>query len=189
MGSNKSRIIAIVGLPGSGKTLAADFFRNKNIPVLRFGEVTDEAIARQRLPFIQESEKKVREQLRRDFGMEAYAIKMEPKIHEAIKKQRFIVIDGLRSWEEYIYLKERFYHLSLLAIYAAPAIRYQRLSLRKERSLTIEEARARDIAELTALHMGPPIAIADYLVKNETSIDACYKDLEFASKKLGYEKY
>ena len=184
MAKSNSTVIAIVGLPGAGKTITADFFRKKNIPVLRFGEITDEKMRIQGLPITQESERTVREQLRQDLGMAAYAIKMEPKIRAAIAKHNPVVIDGLRSWEEYTYLEEKLSHLILLAIYASPKIRYQRLSERKGRHLTITEAHERDIAELNALHMGPPIAIADYLIKNEGSVDQLYKDLETFLEKV-----
>lgn len=169
MVKDNQTVVAIVGVPGAGKTIAADYFRQKNIPVLRFGEVTDEGLNAQGLALTEGNERFFREKLRHELGMAAYAIKMEPKINYALKSHDFIVIDGLRSWEEYLYLKDKFRSLILLAIYAAPSIRYMRLAQRKKRRLTFAEARERDVAELTALNMGPPIAISDYLIKNESS--------------------
>lgn len=174
----KEMIVAIVGLPGAGKTLAADFFRKKNLPILRFGQITDDEIRFRGLPLTQESEKEVRENLRHTLGMAAYAKKMEPKISEALKYNQIIIIDGLRSWEEYTYLKDKFSRLILLTIYAAPQIRYARLHNRSVRRLEIKEARERDIAELTKLNMGPPIAIADYLIKNEGSLADFARELQ-----------
>lgn len=176
-------IIAIVGLPGAGKSEASDYFREKNIPVIRFGAITDEALDAKGLPQTQEYEKDFRENLRKEFGMAAFAVKNEPKITEALKNSEVVVLDGLRSWEEYEYLKSKMQGLMLLAVFASPVIRHQRLKIRKERSLTFEEAIKRDVAEIINLHMAPPIALADYLIINETSKEDFHQHLgDFLNK-------
>ncbi len=170
-------ILAIVGMPGAGKTVSADFFRNKYIPVLRFGDQTDIGLTELALPKNEENERLYREKLRKELGMAAYAIKIEPRIIEAAKKNNFIVLDGLYSWEEYIYLKKKFPQLKLLCIYSEPEVRYKRLSTRTVRPLTYSDAQARDYAELENLNKGGPIAITDYLIKNEDNIDKLYQEL------------
>lgn len=171
-------VIALVGMPGSGKSEACSFFKQKNIPVVRFGEVTDEGLKNQGLPLSEEYEKNFREKLREEMGFAAFAIKSEPKIRIFLSQNKIVVVDGLRSWEEYEYLKNKFKKLFLLAIYASPKVRHQRLKDRKERSLTEDEARARDIAEIINLHMAPPIALSDCLIKNEGTVQAFYIELE-----------
>lgn len=160
------KVIAIVGMPGAGKSETATFFSQKGFPVLRFGEVTDEGLREKGLELTEDNEKPFREALRKELGMAAYAIKTDPKIQKALKTHDIVVIDGLRSWEEYVYLKEKLSNLFLLSIVSSAKMRYERLSDRSERSLTPEEARSRDIAELNNLHMGPPIAIADWYILN-----------------------
>ena len=172
------QIIAIVGMPGAGKSEAASFFKQKNLPVIRFGKITDEIIAAAGLPLTQENEKTTREKLRNEHGMGAYAIKNEPKIRAAIEAEDIVILDGLRSWEEYEYLIEKFENLYLLAIYATPAIRHERLKARKIRNLSIKESVKRDIAEIINLHMAPPIALANNLIKNETTVDDLHSQLE-----------
>jgi dephospho-CoA kinase len=171
-------IIALVGLPGAGKSQACNFFKQKNIPVIRFGEITNEALNLKGLSSTEGNEKSFRESLRRELGMAAFAIKNEAKIREALETSDIVVLDGVRSWEEYVYLKEKFAYFYLLAIYASPAIRHQRLKERKERSLSIKEARERDIAEVINLHMAPPIALSDHLIKNETTLEELNQQLE-----------
>lgn len=163
------KLIAIVGMPGAGKSLAADFFRSKGIVVLRFGDQTDIGLKEAGLERNEKNERWYREKLRKELGMVAMAIKIEPRILEAAKINATIVLDGLYSWEEYIYLIDKFPQLQLLCIYAPATIRYQRLSIRPVRPLTQETARGRDIAELENLNKGGPIAMADYLIKNERS--------------------
>jgi dephospho-CoA kinase len=162
----KIKVVALVGMPGAGKSVAADFFREKNVPVLRFGDQTDIGVKENGWELTPENERKYRENLRRELGMAAYAIKIEPRIIEESKTHDFIVLDGLYSWEEYIYLKNKIPELKLLCIYSSPEIRYSRLSTRKVRPLTPKQALERDVAELLNLNKGGPIAIADYLIIN-----------------------
>lgn len=172
-----NKIIAIVGMAGAGKTEAANFFKEKGMSVLRFGLVIDQGLKAEGLPQTPENETYYREKIRRQLGMAAVAIKMMPKINEALKKREKIVLDGLYSWEEYLFFLDRL-PLFLLCIYARPLIRYARLANRKERQLSQEEARKRDIDELEKLNKGGPIALSDYLIKNETKKEDFYRELE-----------
>ncbi len=164
----KPKLIALVGMPGAGKTEAANFFRLKKIPVLRFGDQTDIGLKELGLPLNEKNERFYREKLRKELGMAAYAIKIEPRIKKV--KSDLIVLDGLMSWEEYTYLLAKFPQLKLLCIYARPEVRYRRLASRKIRPLSYQEARERDIAELENLNKGGPIALADYLIINENNL-------------------
>ena len=166
-------------MPGSGKSVAADFFRRKNIPVLRFGDEVDFGLKENKLPQTPDNERWYREKLRADLGMAAMAIKIEPRIQEeAARDHGTIVLDGLYSWEEYIYLRKKIPFIKLLCIYAPPPVRYQRLAVRPIRPLTEDEAKIRDVAELEKLNKGGPIAIADYLIKNEGTAKDFERELE-----------
>jgi len=178
------KLIALVGMPGAGKSVAGNFFRAKGIPILRFGDQTDISLKEFHLERNETNEKFIREKLRKDFGMAAYAIKMEPRIREAEKSSKIIVLDGLRSWEEYVVLKEKFSQLVLLCIYAQPKLRYQRLSVRPVRPIPSHESRGRDISELVGLNMGGPIAIADYLIQNDGDESHLREQLEDFYKQL-----
>lgn len=172
------KLIAIVGMPGAGKSLTAQYFQSKNIPVLRFGDQVDIGLNEHHLDRNEKNERWYREKLRQDLGMSAMAIKIEPRILEAARSNEVIVLDGLYSWEEYFYLKSRFPDIILLCIYAPPKIRYQRLASRIIRPLTNEEAMARDKAEIENLNKGGPIAVADYLVKNISDEEELTKQLD-----------
>lgn len=178
------KIVAIVGMAGAGKTQSADFFSKKNIPVLRFGDQTDIGLKEFNLPQNQENERWYREKLRKELGMSAYAVKILPRIEKEITKgAKLIVLDGLYSWEEYIVLLKKFPDLILLCIYASPKIRYRRLSKRPIRSLTTGQSKKRDWQELEKLNKGGPIAIADYLIKNEKSKANLASQLDLFLKK------
>lgn len=172
------KLIAIVGMPGAGKSVAADFFRAKGIPILRFGDQTDIFLKELGLERNEKNERFVREKLRKDLGMAAMAIKIEPRILEAAKNNSTIVLDGLYSWEEYVYLKNKFPQIKLLCIWAPPKVRYERLAHRAVRPLTLEESKSRDIAEIEKLNKGGPIANADFLIKNDSDESSFQSNLE-----------
>lgn len=176
--NNKAKLIAIVGMPGAGKSVAAQFFKDKGIPVLRFGDQTDIGLNELGMPLSEKNERWYREEIRRELGMAAMAIKIVPRINAVDPQNKLIALDGLYSWEEYLYLNGAFPEIQLLCIYARPELRYQWLAKRKIRPLTREEARSRDIAELENLNKGGPIALADYLIKNESTEADFYKELE-----------
>ena len=171
-------IIALVGMPGTGKSQAAAFFQNKNIPIIRFGDLTDETIKEKGLSPTPENERIVREQLRKELGMAVYAIRARPKIEEALKTNPIVVLDGLYSWEEYAFLKKYLSNLLLLHIFARPQMRYDRLTVRKIRPLNAQEARQRDIFEIENLNKAGPIAMANYVIFNESTVEDLYKKLE-----------
>lgn len=176
--SDPLTLIAIVGMPGSGKSVAADFFRSKGVPILRFGDQTEIGLKELGLEINEKNERQYRENIRKELGMAAMAIKIEPRILAAASDHSMIALDGLYSWEEYVYLKEKFPQLSLLAIFATPDIRYTRLHMRSVRPLTRSEAQSRDIAEIEHLNKGGPIAMADYLIRNEGDRNDFQSELE-----------
>lgn len=167
MPKSRSLILAIVGMPGAGKSVSCAYLKSLGFPVLRFGEITDQGLKAQGLPLTPENERVFREGLRKKLGMDAYAQKIKPQLEKTIAAHAVVVLDGLYSWEEYTYLKAKFPQLVLVTIYARPQTRYQRLSKRPVRPLTPKQARKRDLDELTALNKGGPIALADYLVDND----------------------
>lgn len=182
--STPFHLIALVGMPGAGKSVAAEFFKQRNIPILRFGDQTDIGLKEHNLLRNEKNERWYREKLRHDLGMAAMAIKIEPRIIEASRVHEAVVLDGLYSWEEYVYLKQRFPQLVLLCIYASPALRYKRLEKRTIRPLKESEARERDRAEIENLHKGGPIAVSDFLIVNEGSEQEFLDKLEEVSKKI-----
>ena len=177
-----NKLIAVVGMAGAGKTTASDIFTGLGYTKIRFGQATMDEITRRGLEVNEENESFIRETLRIEHGMDAYAKLNEPKIREAIKRQS-VVIDGLYSWQEYLYLKPKFPELKLVAIHSSPTTRYKRLSGRKERPLTFEEAQSRDYSELENIHKSEPIAMADFTIVNEGTVDELKMKINELGKK------
>lgn len=178
--NNKSQLIllATVGMPGSGKSETAQYIEQKGYSLVRFGDATDEGLQEKGLPITPENEASFREQLRNEFGMEAYAKKAEPKIKELTQGTTKIIIDGLYSWEEYKYLLSQFPMIKLLHVYANPDLRYERLSSRPVRPFTKEEALRRDTSEIEKLNKGGPIAMANFVVVNEGELSVLFEQID-----------
>ena len=165
------KVVSIVGMTGTGKSEVAKVFEDSGFTRIRFGDVTDEEIKKRGLEPNEENERYIRELLRQEYGMSAYAKLNLPRIDEA-SKYSDVVIDGLYSWEEYTFLKtyygEDFY---VVAVWSSPRTRYARLSNRLNRHLKLEEAISRDMAEIENINKGGPIAMADVTIINESSLE------------------
>ena len=177
-------IIACVGLPGAGKTEASDYFAKKGLPIISFGKVINDYIDEHYHQHSEAIHKKVREEIRVKHGIEALAKLNENKIANALEENMVVVIDGMRSWEEYVYLKGKFpkVKINIVAIFADKALRYNRISKRKYRKELFGEQR--DIDELIGTNMGPTIAFADYLIKNNFSKEEFYDKLEAVYREI-----
>ena len=170
------RVVAIVGMAGAGKSVVARVFEQAGFRKVRFGDITDEEVKKRGLELNEGNERHVREQLRKEHGMAAYALLNLPRI-DALVLSSPVVVDGLYSWEEYMLLKERYDdRLSVIAVWASPATRYKRLTGRAVRPLTLAEAASRDKAEIENSNKGGPIAMADVTVLNESSVEDLQKE-------------
>ena len=165
------KVVSIVGMTGAGKSEVARVFEENGFIRIRFGDVTDEEIEKRGLESNEKNERYIRELLRREHGMSAYARLNLPRIDSALKHSD-VVIDGLYSWEEYTFLKSYYGEdLYIVAVLASPRTRYARLAARLNRSLTAEEATSRDRAEIENINKGGPIAMADFTIINESSLE------------------
>ena len=172
------KVVSIVGMAGAGKTEVAGIFEKHGFKRIRFGDITDEEIEKRGLTLNEASECLVREQLRKEQGMDAYAKLNLARIDEA-RKNSDVVIDGLYSWEEYIFLKEYYGpDFYVVAVWSAPETRYSRLTGRQNRSLTLEEAIDRDREEIEKIKKGGPIAMAGFTIINESSLEELREQAE-----------
>jgi len=182
------KVVSIVGMAGAGKSEVTRVFQEKGFTGIRFGDVTDEEIRKRGLELTEKNERYIRELLRQEYGMAAYAKLNLPKIDSALKSGD-VVIDGLYSWEEYTFLKEHYGDdFYLVAVWASPRTRYARLTRRVDRRLTLEEAASRDKAELENINKGGPIAMADFTIINESSLKHLQKETEGIIVRLSHEK-
>jgi dephospho-CoA kinase len=173
-----NKVVAIVGMAGSGKSEVARTFEVHGFTKVRFGDSTDEELRRRGLETNEENERRIRQQLRKEHGMAAYAQLNLPCIDRSLRSSN-VVIDGLYSWEEYVLLKEYYGgRLMAVVVWASPATRYARLARRPLRPLTPEQAASRDRSEIENVNKGGPIAMADFIISNESSLEELVKETD-----------
>lgn len=91
-----NKLVCVVGMTGSGKSVVSDRLVDNGFQFLRFGQITLDYITEYNLKLCEVTEKEVREGFRKEHGMAAYAILNMPKIDELLRKGN-VVGDGLYS--------------------------------------------------------------------------------------------
>ena len=167
---------------GSGKSEVVKYLVKKlNWPVVYLGGITFEWMKKKKIAVNYANERFAREKIRALYGMGAYAKLSLPKITALLKKNQGVIVESLYSWSEYKILKEKYGdNFKVLAALASPAIRFKRLTARKnERPMkNYAEFQARDYSEIENIEKGGPIAKADYFVVNEGSLRDLRKKLD-----------
>ena len=182
------KLVAVVGMCGSGKSTAVDYLTERNIPKVYFGGVVLNAVKEAGLEINEENEKMIRESLREKEGKDFIV----NRVIEIAKKhvdagQKRIVLDGLYTWTEYKILRKEFPNeMTVVAIVTPKALRRERLANRPVRPLTAAEVAERDRSEIENLEKGGPIAIADYYVDNSGTIEEFQESFGELMKKIGF---
>lgn len=165
-----NKIVALVGMCGSGKSEVVNQFVAQGYYRVYFGQITIDEIKKRGLEINEANERAIREEFRKQHGMAAFAILNIPRIEQALPNSN-VIVDGLYSWAEYKVLKEKHAgNLIIVAIYSSPTTRYARLETRGERPITKEQAKSRDYAEIENSDKGGPIAMADYTIANDATL-------------------
>ena len=129
--SSMSRVLAVCGMPGSGKGEFAQVFMETGIPVRSMGDMVREEVARRELEVVPEVFGQVASDLRREFGEDVLAVRLTAAVDELLKSHSIVLIDGLRGTAEYNVFKstwgERF---QSVAIHTDKDIRFERMMAR-----------------------------------------------------------
>lgn len=169
---SKHKIIAFVGMPGSGKGTCADYLAEKHgWPLVHFGTVTYEEVQRRGLDNVKD-ETFVREDLRKQEGPAVYAKHSARKADKYFADgEQFVIFDGLYSWSEYKFLDQKYgENLTVIAITAPKKLRRQRVLDRRDshRNYTLDQLVEREVAEIENIEKGGPIAYADFTIVNDS---------------------
>ena len=184
------KILAIVGMCGSGKSTAIDYLTERKIPKIYFGGIIYKAMAEAGIERTEdgESEKKFREEIREKEGKDFVVKRVIDEVKNLIDAgQKRIVLDGLYTWTEYKILRKEFpTEMTVIAITVPKALRRKRLAERPDRPFDAQAAAERDRSEIENLEKGGPIAIADYYVDNSADIKTFHENFAELCKKIGF---
>lgn len=169
------KILAIVGMSGSGKSVIVDYLTSKGYPKVYFGGMIYKEMEKRGIPRTEdgESEKKFREQIREEEGKDWVVRQVIAETKDLISAgQKRIVLDGVYSWTEYCTLKHEFPKaLTFLAVVVDKKLRYDRVAVRPGRAFDAAAIRERDRSEIENLEKGGPIVAADYYVLNNGTVE------------------
>ena len=177
-----TKVIGATGMPGSGKSLFAQFANDLGYKTVIMGDVIRAKVIEEGFEPTPENTQRVMVQVREVMGEDAVANLTCKAIDKLVEEGNYkIIIDGIRSQAEVEYFKN---HLNnefvIIAIHVDPSLRYERLRLRgrKDAPQTEEDFKKRDDSELK-LGLGETIAFSNYIILNnktpkifrETSLD------------------
>lgn len=181
-------LLAFVGLAGTGKSAVTHYLGELGIPKVSFTEVIMNALKEARLEPTLENEREIREKLRLDPAGDLVANEVITQVNKMIESgQHRIVVDGLGSWDTYKRLRHEFPgSLTVIALTARRYIRHRRLTSDTKRPMTDQQIDERDYDEIETLNKGGVIAIADYYLFDNGSleqlhiqIDELFRQIEF----------
>lgn len=187
MTKKNTKIIAFVGLAGSGKKSAVTYLSENGFPRIHVGGFIIQGLKDQNIEINPENERIYREKMRSEHGQDVFmkmAIQQIQRLDDA--GQHNVVLHGLYSWSEYRLLKHEFPgELTVIAIVTPKALRKQRMAKRAHRPLTPEQVDKRDWSEIEYIEKGGPIAVADYFVQNNGSIEQLHQQIDTILIELG----
>lgn len=147
MKMQRKALLLIIGMPGSGKSTAADEAKKSGFRILSFGDIVREEVRRRKLAENEENVERVADWFHS--GREALlARRLEKKLRAIRTAKPFYVIEGARSPRQ---LKElrRHFTVKILAITLPQRVRWLRQLARGRSDIrTLKDAKARDAREL-----------------------------------------
>ncbi|MHC1630830.1 MAG: AAA family ATPase [Methanotrichaceae archaeon] len=183
------KIIGFVGMPGSGKSVAAEVASQMKIPVVVMGDVIREEAARQGLEPTDQNLGKIGKLLREHDGACAVAERCLQKIQAS--NSNLVVVEGMRSKDEIDLFRESSQDFCLVEIWVPDDIRLRRIRLRgrsddaNESDLEVAVAK-RDRREL-GWGMKQAIKSANLRISNASSQEEFRKKIEKLLRKYSQD--
>ena len=176
-------VICLTGMPGAGKSTVARFLEENGFYPIAMGDVIREKAIENNLPLDDHNLGELMKNFRKTHGNEIIAKLTVEKITD-LRNTDFIVVDGIRSYDEFIVLKT-IGHVKLLAIHASSDIRYNHIKQR-DRSDTPtnhENFLQRDEREMS-VGISKAIALADESISNNNiTVNELREQVEWIIKK------
>lgn len=174
---NMGRVIAVCGLPASGKGEFAAVLAESGIPVLSMGDMVRAEVKKRNIEEYPEVFGEVAQQLRQQFGDDILAVRLCSAVDDLLENNNIVLIEGLRGVAEYdvffAHWQDRF---STVAITAEVEVRFHRIQTRgRAEDGDRNSLKIRDEREI-GWGLDKLIEQADYAISNEGNL------VEFVNK-------
>lgn len=162
----KRLVICLTGMPGAGKSTVANLLKEKNFHVIIMGDIIREKALEEKMELNDENLGMLMKNLRYEYGNGIIAKLILQKIKKLDDFNKFVVIDGIRSYEEFKILKDLDF-VKLLAIHASSDTRYNHIKLRdrSDSPSSYEKFLQRDKREID-IGICEAIALSDEVISN-----------------------
>ena len=189
MATREIQILAFVGAPAAGKTVAAAVAKEMSIPIITMGDVIRGELQRRKLSLSDANAGRVANELREREGMDAIARRCIPRIKDITDitdkegkraKKPIIVIDGIRGIAEVETFEKEFGTDFILVRIEAPlTLRYNRIKTRGRGDdlLNIEEFKEREERE-KRWGMEEAMEKAEKVITNEGSLEEFKEEIK-----------
>jgi len=163
------KILGIVGMPGSGKSVAADVGQTLGFTIVVMGDAVRKETVRRGLKLTPENLGRVMVEMREEEGAVVVAKRSIAKIAEGSGSQ--IIVEGVRSLAEVEEFRKHFPTFELVSIHASPETRFRRISKRgrSDDPMNRHAFAERDERELR-VGLGSAIAMADHVIASEGTL-------------------
>jgi dephospho-CoA kinase len=125
------KVVAVCGMPGSGKGEFAAILASQHIPILSMGDMVRREV---NLRGLEESPTifgEVAHDLRQTFGKNVLAVRLVAAVNDLMASNEIVLIEGMRGTDEYNVFAEQWgQHFVSVAIEANEDIRYERIQSR-----------------------------------------------------------
>lgn len=190
---SKRVVVTFVGLPGSGKSVAADMIKKMDFEVIELGDIWRELLKKNHVsrddPI---GTREFTRMIRNRYGKDVYARYAFRRVQKNRKK---IAIMGIRSTYEINYLRKRLKNLHIIALLAPMRMRFGRLkhrgkpedpkTLKGFRWLETREKRgfmkAKSEEKHGVMHI---IKDADYVIANTSTVSKLEKNVVKVIKEI-----
>ncbi len=174
------KVVAVCGMPGSGKGEFAKIMANQAVPVRSMGDMVRAEVASRSLDPSPTIFGEVAADLRAKHGEEVLAVRLADEVDNLLHSHAIVIIDGMRGTAEFDIFSNRWgSRFSSMAIVASKEIRFSRTQSRgrsEDGDYSQFEIREQREAGWGLMEL---INLADFTIKNEGSIE----DLIYQSQK------
>lgn len=170
------KIVGFVGMPGSGKSVAADVARQMGIQVVVMGDVIRDEAARLGLEPCDQNLGRVGNLLRERGGACAVAQRCLEKIGWG---SDLVVVEGIRSKDEVDFFRSCCRDFCLIEVYVSEEVRLERIASRR-RSDDGSDAEAVAERDSREIKWGMDLAInaADRRIENDGPVEELRRKVE-----------